>query len=115
MPRKISGTNEQGRLRQQRYRARLAAKREPEVAELDTAAAVAIAQLVVDLEAGVADAGSKEILARLLEAAVADLKIRGFSGRASGPLLHRRLTWLKEGVKNPGADWLTRKGFYDKH
>ncbi|MEY9198418.1 hypothetical protein ABIA16_003534 [Sinorhizobium fredii] len=114
MPRKATGKNAQGRLRQQRYRARLAEKREPEVAELDTAAAVAVAQLVVDLEAGLAASGSKDILNRILQSAVADLKSRGFSSRASGPLLHRRLTWLKEVLKNPSADWLTKRGFYDK-
>lgn len=114
MPRQVSGKNEGARIRQQRYRARLAAKREPEVAELDTAAATAIAQLVVDLETNSVTGGAKETLTRLLQAAVADLKSKGYSAPLSGRLMHRRLTWLKEAIKNPSADWPTKRGLYDQ-
>ncbi|MGO8034969.1 hypothetical protein [Rhizobium leguminosarum] len=110
MPRHATGRNEKQRLRQQRYRMKLSAIGEPEVAELDTAAATAIARLVIDLEIGKAGFGSKDILDTLLRSAVDNLKSRGFDGRAAGRLMHRRLTWLKESIKNPNASWLQKQG-----
>lgn len=111
MPRTATGRKEAQRLRQQRYRERLASKCEPEVQELDTAIAVALARLVVELETGKGIAGSRALLDNLLLFAIEVLKRRGYSGRAAGRLMHRRLTWLKAGLKNPDADWLTKRGF----
>ncbi|NEK19935.1 hypothetical protein [Rhizobium leguminosarum] len=110
MPRHASGRNEQQRLRQQRYRSKLKAVAEPEVAELDTAAAMAVARLVVDLERGTAVSGSKDLLDKLLLSAIDNLKRQGYNGRAAGRLMHRRLVWLKETYKNPGASWYAKRG-----
>ncbi|MCJ9720804.1 hypothetical protein MOV66_10295 [Agrobacterium sp. SHOUNA12C] len=110
MPRHATGRNEKQRLRQQRYRQRLVATAEPETAELDTAAAMAVAKLVIDLEQGKAVSGSKDILDRLLVAAVEALKSRGYNGRSAGRLMHRRLTWLMESFKDPNANWYTKRG-----
>ncbi|MBY5408862.1 hypothetical protein HFO98_10310 [Rhizobium leguminosarum] len=110
MPRHASGRNEKQRLRQQRYRSRLDAVDEPEVQELDTAAALAVARLVIDLEQGKAVSGSKDLLDTLLRSAVDTLKSRGYNGRAAGRLMHRRLTWLKESFKDPNATWHTKRG-----
>lgn len=110
MPRQATGRAEKQRLRQRRYRERLAAVAEPETAELDTAAAMAVAKLVIALEQGNADPGSKDMLDRLLFAAVEALKSRGYSGRSAGRLMHRRLTWLKESAKNPSASWYAKRG-----
>ncbi|MBA9034324.1 hypothetical protein [Rhizobium leguminosarum] len=110
MPRHATGANEKGRLRQQRYRSRLDAIGEPEVAELDTAAALAVARLVIELEQGKAVSGSKDLLDSLLRSAVDSLKSRGYNGRAAGRLMHRRLTWLKESFKDPNASWYAKRG-----
>ncbi len=110
MPRHATGRNEKQRLRQQRYRARLSAVAEPETAELDTAAAMAVAKLVIDLEQGKVVDGSKDMLDKLLIAAVEALKSRGYNGRSAGRLMHRRLTWLKESFKNPEASWYSKRG-----
>ncbi|MBY3363780.1 hypothetical protein [Rhizobium laguerreae] len=110
MPRHASGSNETQRLRQQRYRTRLKAVGEPEVAELDTAAAVAVARLVIDLEQGKAASGTKDLLDTLLRSAVDSLKGQGYNSRAAGRLMHRRLTWLKESYKDPNATWYARRG-----
>ncbi|PDS34397.1 hypothetical protein CO665_30655 [Rhizobium anhuiense] len=110
MPRHATGRNEKGRLRQQRYRSRLAVIGEPEVAELDTAAAVAVARLVIELERGKAVGGSKDLLDNLLLSAVEALKSRGYNGRSAGRLMYRRLTWLKESFKDPDASWWAKRG-----
>ncbi|TAY50962.1 hypothetical protein [Rhizobium leguminosarum] len=110
MPRHATGRNEKQRLRQQRYRSRLAVLGEPEVAELDTAAAVAVARLVIDLEQGKAVSGSRDLLDTLLRSAVDSLKSQGYNGRAAGRLMHRRLTWLKESFKDANATWYTKRG-----
>ncbi|MGO6676408.1 hypothetical protein [Rhizobium leguminosarum] len=110
MPRHASGRNEAQRLRQQRYRSRLEAIGEPEVQELDTAAAMAVARLVINLEQGKAVPGSKDLLDTLLRSAVDSLKSRGYNGRAAGRLMHRRLTWLKESFKDPDASWYAKRG-----
>ncbi|TAW65407.1 hypothetical protein ELI15_14025 [Rhizobium ruizarguesonis] len=110
MPRKSSGQREGQRKRQERYRQRLAEKREPEVAELDTAVAAALARLVLSLEAKTAVVGSKAVLDQAIVDAVAHLRSAGFSGKASGRLLYRRLVWLKETFKNPDATWLQKRG-----
>ncbi|MGO7583396.1 hypothetical protein ACC797_17515 [Rhizobium ruizarguesonis] len=110
MPRKSTGKNEKGRLRQERYRQRLSEKREPEVAELDTAVAAAFARLVISLEAKTAVEGSKAVLDQAIVDAVDHLRFAGYSGKASGPLLYRRLVWLRESFKNPDASWLQKRG-----
>ncbi|MBX5164772.1 hypothetical protein [Rhizobium sp. NZLR4b] len=97
-------------MRQQRYRSRLEAIGEPEVAELDTAAAVAVARLVIALEQGKAVGGSKDLLDKLLLSAVEALKSRGYNGRSAGRLMHRRLTWLKESFKDRDASWYAKRG-----
>lgn len=128
MPRKATGKNELGRMRQQRYRARLAVRREPEVADLDTALAVSIAGLVNELEAWTknkasaaeatdtdkpkAPALSKAMLERVVLAAVDHLRSTGYNGERAGKLMYRRLTWLREGLKDPNANWLQRRGFH---
>ncbi|UFW65815.1 hypothetical protein RlegWSM1455_07270 [Rhizobium laguerreae] len=111
MPRKTTGKNEKARLRQQRYRQRLSERREPEVAELDTAVAAAIARLVIALEEKKAAPGSKAVLDQAIVDAVDHLRKAGFGGKASGTLLYRRLVWLKESFKNPDANWLQKRGF----
>lgn len=112
MPRHATGRNEKQRQRQQRYRSRLNAVAEPETAELDTAAAMAVAKLVIDLEQGKAVSGAKELLDKLLLSAVDDLKNRGYNGRSAGRLMHRRLVWLKETAKNPSASWYAKRGVH---
>jgi hypothetical protein len=112
MPRKASGKREAQRQRQQRYRERLASRREPEVGELDTAVAAAMARLVLSLEAKNAVEGAKSVLDQAIVDAVDHLRSAGFSGKASGRLLYRRLVWLKETFKNPNANWLQKRGFH---
>ncbi|WP_105433032.1 hypothetical protein [Neorhizobium sp. T6_25] len=112
MPRKASGKREQQRLRQKRYRASLVAKREPEVAELDTAVAAAVARLVVALEDKTVATGAKSVLDKTMIDAVDHLKTLGYSGRSAGKLLYRRLTWLKESYRNPSATNLQKRGCY---
>jgi len=110
MPRHATGRHEKQRLRQQRYRSKLATIGEPEVSDLDTAAALAVARLVIDLEKGKALPGSKAVLDTLLRSAADNLKSRGYNGRSAGRLMHRRLTWLKETIKDPDASWYAKRG-----
>ncbi|MGO4566086.1 hypothetical protein AB4Z52_13645 [Rhizobium sp. 2YAF20] len=110
MPRKTTGKNEKGRLRQQRYRDRLSMKREPEVQELDTAVAAALSRLVIALENKTAVTGAKAVLDQAIIDAVDHLRKMGYSGKASGRLLYRRIVWLKESHKNPAATWLQKRG-----
>ncbi len=122
MPRQISGKNEQARMRQQRYRERLRAKKVPEVSDLDTALAISIARLVNELEtvtktsAGISGDMSpilsKDRLERVVLGAVDHLRSAGYNGKVSGKLMYRRLTWLREGLKDPQANWLQRRGFH---
>jgi len=107
MPRKRNPANEKARLRQERYRARLADRNEPEVAAVDTALSVGVASLMLS------PSMPKETILQIGQAAVQSLRNAGYSGQLAGPLVHRRLTWLREVLKNPDADRLTRLGFYE--
>lgn len=98
MPRKASGLNEAGRLRQQRYRQRLAIKGEPEVSELDTAAAIAIAEMLNLLEDRDAKFSIKGLINRGLTSGAAALTAKGYNQAASVRLLNRRLSALKLGI-----------------
>lgn len=126
MARPVSGKHEQARMRQQRYRERLRARKVPEVSDLDTALAISIAGLVNELEtmmktpAGDEDCMpgsptlSKDRLERVVLGAVDHLRSAGYNGKVSGKLMYRRLTWLREGLKDPKADWVTKRGLYDQ-
>lgn len=98
MARKNSGENETGRLRQQRYRQRLMLKGQPEVAELDTAVAAGLAQLVLDAETGIKFSSVKSIIDRAVLSALDDLEIRGYDRPIAARYLRKRLTWLKNGL-----------------
>jgi hypothetical protein len=99
MPRKSSGLREPQRLRQQRYRQRLAIKAEPEVAELDTAAAIAIARMVHMIGEDRA-VSVKTLIDGGLTAGVSNLIEKGYARSASIRLLQRRISSLKMALKN---------------
>ncbi|MBX9455464.1 MAG: hypothetical protein KL863_05245 [Rhizobium sp.] len=98
MPRKASGLNEAGRLRQQRYRQRLAMKGEPEVSELDKAAAIAIAEILTLLDHRESRMSVKELINRGLTSGTAALIAKGYNKNSSIRLLNRRLTALRLGL-----------------
>lgn len=99
MPRKRTIANEQGRKRQERYRAKLEASHTPEVAELDTALAVGLASLLLSPTAEV----PRETILKVSLAAVDHLRSSGFNGKLSGPLIHRRLNALYQLLRNTRA------------
>ena len=98
MPRKASGLNESGRIRQQRYRQRLALKAVPEVAVIDTAAAVAVAEMLTILSFREGKVSIKDLINRGLTAGVTTLKAKGHDGPACVRLLNRRISSLRLGL-----------------
>lgn len=98
MPRKATGKHEAQRLRQQRYRQRLAVRAEPEVSAIDTALSVAVAEMLTLIDGRDPKPSIKDLINRSLTAGIASLKDKGFSGPASERLLKRRISALRLGI-----------------
>jgi hypothetical protein len=102
MPRKSSGLREAQRLRQQRYRQKLSMKAEPEVGDLDTAAAIAIARMV-QLVSERNGHTPQRLMNLALTSGVNYLNDKGFARQASHRLLLRRISGLKMGLETASA------------
>lgn len=113
MARLISGKHEKQRARQARYRNRLEITGQPEVAAVDTAAAMALAKLAQAIDDGKGSEKSIKLFEQLRGLAGIFLRDSGYDREISDRLVNNRIVWLKETMKNPNASTLQKRGFPD--